>query len=1231
MARSLLIPCSVSAKVVTSPVQVSSLASQPFQKDAVLEVGVHVHWALPDALTSAAIDTPTETSQALFPGVPDLWLVVRFNASGANDTKRNWSAWVVDSQAGTATPLASWKPPVRDTTQVFTAAGMLPVTSQAGYTGWGALPNTATYDPAQAAYYPAARNRFGFYDNMPVGAGVEVSYTVIGWYSLAGYDPLASSSDPVGLLAGWNLDWPIEFIPLPTPVGAATVNVPAWLPPSLNIVTPVATREAAVGIATSIVREKSAATKTALAFDSAAANGITALDADLLIEIFAPSGIVCHGSVFSVGGSPSSVSGALPASAIGAHPSIKRAMAAVSNGNANEDQLDYAEMMLQNLDTQTGTTAGVLDLPGAAQSLSFQGVPGKPSYFAKMEIGPLELVHELNPVWALLTADEDNGTGNWPQIATRSAGLLSKQPAPVKDVIKRPGGVRGAMQAWINQLMQALATTVAQATVPVDPRFIHVNDTRSSDTGMGAQPVVLGKNPQGDGPDGAGWWLDTTDPHALQLLYESTETAAVSLPTPGDLHRVPGPRWYRPWSPHVVLTDAGRSFRFGCDGRYSSDGVLQCRVSGDEVSSLQVNGGPTVAGSTVLFNPAAFSALPPDFAPLLEEAALLDVMSARVIANVSKQAVMLISSAQTSIYVSRDPSKLTGAVATAYNFTVLKGVQPSPVALTPWVDPFDPLYMDAKYTYLDSPIAGNWELQDDYVELTAVQGAAPAGTSGSAQFSERTRVTATLANVLKSSMVTGRTLDPSGHLVPANTPPTFNNASATADQMDQLNVISAPLVKCDDLLVGASYRERAGALRVDAIDLVDVFGIAHSYPSPGDAVPSPVVTELTPRLPYWARLKFRLQAGADPTKEADRVNSPVCGFLVPDYIDHAMDVFDATGAALGQIVSDPPQTTAGGGTLTVSFVPLPWLPLAAGADPTTLITNPTLRSLVVALEAQTLAIPEQAGGGVVWYETGLTAMMRIIDTVRGTLDPLAKTQDKRVKLIGEPIVVFPARVTMEATLATDPGGLSGDPAPLIAPPAVPAVPFRIGDITRPDDGVLGLFDAVRGKFAPVSMDAANNAILSGLSQPLFYTGPPTLKVTHPFIEPQQNAITPGGAPVDVVVLADARGAYYATCGVVPRKKIVMPMEYIQPVIANIEPVIQAGPVVTIDGPTGVQPVLADPKIEGMTGVFIFDLKDPVTQADSYPALTLPRALPLADLPTDRIVLDSGWIRLDADA
>jgi hypothetical protein len=244
--------------------------------------------------------------------------------------------------------------------------------------------------------------------------------------------------------------------------------------------------------------------------------------------------------------------------------------------------------------------------------------------------------------------------------------------------------------------------------------------------------------------------------------------------------------------------------------------------------------------------------------------------------------------------------------------------------------------------------------------------------------------------------------------------------------------------------------------------------------------------------------------------------------------------------------------------------------------------------------------------------------------VRGTLEPQPKTQDRRVKLIGEPIVVFPARITMEATLSTDSNVLSGDPPPLTTPPATPAVPFRIGDITRPDDGVLGLFDATRGKFAPVSMDAANNALISGLTQPVFYSGPATLAVTHPFIEPQQNTITPGGPPVDVVVLADARGAYYATCGVLPRKKIVMPTDYLQPVIGNIEPVIQAGPVISIDAATGVQPVVVAPKIEGTTGKFIFDLNN------TYPVLDLPATLPLAALPTGRITLDTGWIRLDQD-
>ena len=55
MAGSLLIPVSVTAKVIGATTQVPELRGTPFTRQAVLEPGIHVHWALPDALTRARI------------------------------------------------------------------------------------------------------------------------------------------------------------------------------------------------------------------------------------------------------------------------------------------------------------------------------------------------------------------------------------------------------------------------------------------------------------------------------------------------------------------------------------------------------------------------------------------------------------------------------------------------------------------------------------------------------------------------------------------------------------------------------------------------------------------------------------------------------------------------------------------------------------------------------------------------------------------------------------------------------------------------------------------------------------------------------------------------------------------------------------------------------------------------------------------------------------------------
>lgn len=1211
MPGSILIPCDVSAKVILQTTNVSSLAGQPFANDAVLEPGVHLHWALPDALTGAQIVNPDAASQALFPGVPDLWLVVRFNAIVKDATTRTWTAWVVDSQALTATPLASWQPSANPPpNSILTQAGILTPADALGFPGWGSLPQSASYDVASAAYYPATRNRFGFHDALSgVPTGAMVSYSVIGWYSLNQHDPLTMSTDRLATLGSWNLTWDNDAVTTLTTQIAATAATtqPAWASVAIQSASapaPSAARVQKVKRAAALSDTDVLAQKITVMKDSFAVDPEAVIHA--MEELAAPSAIVCHGSVVSVNTSSASGAGVVPGSQIAMQPSIKRALAAVANHGATDRQLDFSEMMLQSLDSQSATTGGVLDLPGAAQALSFQSAPGQSSFYGVITIATPDVV-SINQVIAA-------AGGNWPAIQARSAALISLK----RRAINPPA--RTAQSEWIGQLTTALQSTVATAGKPVDPRFVYVSDTRDA-----AQPVSLGVTPDGTGPDSAGYWLDTTDTNALGLLYTNTAGADVDFPSASTLHERPGPRWYRPWSPQIVLNGAGRSYRFGCDGRFDPDNQLVCRTTGNTVASISVNSSAALSGAKILASTASLSGagLPAEAAPLIEETALLDVSNAPLLALQTKApSAAQCNAALLAFYGSRNataPANMQAAATGLFS----PGQQPSPVAIAQYADPFDPLFVDTKYTYLAQAVS-DWQLPDDYVELT-VPGS-PVNDAGSQQFSERTRVTASLATTLTSTLVTNRTLDSTGVLVTAQAPP----PGVTAAQLDALNVISAPLVQFDETLFNAGWRARCGALRLDQLALVDVFGIRRAYPSAGDQSAPPANLVLTPRLPCWSRLNFRLRSAADPTKDADRSNLPVCGFLVPDYLDHSLNVFDSTGTAIGQILSSPPQPGPGTpASLTVWFQPYPWV--STTGDPTTAITDPTVRAFVQALILHGAGTIEQTpNNGPTWIETGLTAMMRIIDTVRATLDPQAQTRDRRVKLTGDPIAIVRAAVWIESASGSDAGTLAQSPTPVTVPPAMPAIPVRIGDITRPDDSVIGIFDVTNGKFAPVSMDAAKNAILSPLTMPNITNQPIAMPVTHPFIEPQSNTITPGGSPLDLVVLADVRGGYYATCGMLPRKKITMPLEFIQPAVNNIEPVFRVGPIPTILTNQGlIEPVMAPPKIEGLTAGFVHAVED-TNKNVTYPSVPVPTAFPLADLPTGTIMVDGGFIRMSPD-
>jgi hypothetical protein len=255
-------------------------------------------------------------------------------------------------------------------------------------------------------------------------------------------------------------------------------------------------------------------------------------------------------------------------------------------------------------------------------------------------------------------------------------------------------------------------------------------------------------------------------------------------------------------------------------------------------------------------------------------------------------------------------------------------------------------------------------------------------------------------------------------------------------------------------------------------------------------------------------------------------------------------------------------------------------------------------------------------------------MLRVIDTIRGTLDPTAKTADRKVSLIGEPILVTRARLKFEGTATEKLAELAGDPPLLGAPPELPSLPVRIGDITRPDDGVLGCFipgaTPSDGRFAPVTKEAAEKAIVNALAAgvPLgFGNG---IAAKHPFVKDMESLFTlPHNQPLDVVILSDIRGGLYATCGALPRKKIQMPQEFIDAAVRQLEPSFYTGPILATQLLDSERALLPPPDVDGYTAEFLHQKPADPTFSSSE----VPPAPPLSELPKKRVLLTEGWLRM----
>jgi len=174
------------------------LGDPPWQQ---LEQGVHLHWALPDALTKSL-----PGGELSFVAVPNRWLVTRFVVSGGSVTTKSW---IIESDTLSTQPPDGQRCVTLPVTQVsksdknFRYVGKW----QAFDTGWRSptsqmkaltgreLTTVSSGVVSFASYYPDCRSVFGFSDALldvptPGSDPVQLMYAVTGWYGDATNDPL---------------------------------------------------------------------------------------------------------------------------------------------------------------------------------------------------------------------------------------------------------------------------------------------------------------------------------------------------------------------------------------------------------------------------------------------------------------------------------------------------------------------------------------------------------------------------------------------------------------------------------------------------------------------------------------------------------------------------------------------------------------------------------------------------------------------------------------------------------------------------------------------------------------------------------------------------------------------------------------------------------------------------------------------------------------------------------
>lgn len=1088
------------------------------------EIGVALHWALPDGLTHGVQDGNEEIN---YPLVPNRWLVVRYFGG---QTK----SWVLQSDfLNPSDGQNLFLDPNQNTPAVTRLGKIVAESSWNGETGLEQeqfLQAVGPGNPSFAAFTANIHGVFSFRDSMDdiIDNAQELTYAVIGWYSEAGIDPLnkfTSIDEWLALLDGYR--WTVGDA---NDLQRAVNNWTSW----------------------------------------AGANGIT-VDPDKVRDLY-PSRTVCHGMVYKVnwlgknGKLQSGVPQYDPGMPADEQPKIAIANTAIDALSAlvkyeliqqgeTEEAAEAAAEMLEainyNLLDKYETQGGQFQLYREIFKAWFANNDGEKLWYIEDSENPetpvidpdiLKQLIELNQKEAqlntknhLLGMARQNLFGNWWKTGKADTfwgkppqGITPEQWTTIQDNLKK---VLPENEADINQLQQ-----------DVDGLSKEISDLINSIR------EELAKKKDKDG-------------NPIQTLKNNTAG-----------------RYHDPNDPVVLVYGAKRGYRHGEDGRFNEDDYLFTRFTGQDITGLNValpdQAEQAVTTSNVTLPEINIPAnlLPKETQGLNGEDYFFDTLNAEAIAKEActlldipfqDSYTQVVQKQQTSAWNADVHGLDRQAVADASGFI---GTIPSKISVQVWAAPWAPLLMSWEIKWFpsyDTPSGAlkNWTFNAETLEYEWNTGTSISGPgltlSGSTIITPKSTFTMQ-AQLEKYFEDTGKFPDLDNFLNTVSNWDFLSQSISGLNELlltlnpDQLNTPPENIASLTneaneyspDPDQGAGYYPlRAGHFQISKLWIIDNFGQvfdpisavgqepANYHPVVGTGMETPNnpnLVQLPPRVTQSTRFNFNLVSGdgqSDTLGENQTVN-PIAGWLLPNHLDKGLSLYTPDGLLMGELL-----LTGGFDNETLRWDTAPGINVPVGAPLNESIENKYMLGFVTKLLQQT----DNAAA--------FNDFLSVIDETLWAVEPLGGRQNELISVfIGRPLALVRTKMQyvlrdglvfsqswLNSTL-NETGGYEGVPFPV-----------QVGCLQDPQDGTIGyFFDDFTTFNTLVDPEKTSSGYITN--------NPVSLSLTDPEKE--------------IFVLVDPRGEMNVITGILPIGLNVLPGPQVEEAMANMNVTFRTGPLIT---------------------------------------------------------------------